>query len=329
MNRRIWITWENQRRNRELSRALNARLFELREIDQIRNPMEKYIQGLLKTTRILLRERPSLVFCQNPSLILSAFLVSIKGVAGFNVCVDAHNAGLFPKEGQSALLGALSRYIQKRADLTIVTNEQLQLHVENNGGNAFILQDKIPAIPTRSPRKLGEGFTLLFICSYGEDEPYEKVFEAARTLDPGVHVYVTGNYRKRNINPVSMPGNVTLMGYVSEDEYVDMLNSVDATIDLTARDDCLVCGAYETVAVGKPQILSDTRALRSYFHKGAIYTSHSAQSIGNAIHNLIANHQQLREGTKELKDQLQEDWEQKRLTLESYLSELVHQENAP
>jgi len=327
MNNRIWITWENQRRNRELSGALNARLFELKEIDQIKNQVKKYVLGLLTTIGILLRERPLLIFCQNPSLILSAFLVTIRKLARFRVVVDAHNAGLFPKEGQSYPLGLLSRYVQRNADLTIVTNVGLQDYVEKNGGRAFILQDKIPAIPQRAPKELSDRFNLLFICSYGYDEPYEQVFKAAQYLGPEVHIYVTGNYRKKNIDPASVPGNVTLLGYVSEDEYVEMLNSVDATIDLTTRENCLVCGAYESVAVERPQILSDTDALRSYFRKGAIYTAHTAHAIAESVHKLIAGKDRLEQETRELKQLLRDEWEERRLVLESYLEDLLHKEH--
>ena len=322
MGKRIWITWENQRRNRELSRELKAELFELKEIDQIKNPTKKYLTGIVKTSRIVLRRKPSLIFCQNPSLILAAFLVFTRGLGRFKVVVDAHNAGLFPMEGRSAVLGALTRYIQKRADLTLVTNIGLKEHVEKNGGRAFILQDRIPAISLKAVKRLAGEFNILFICSYGADEPYELVFEAAKLIDGAVHIYVTGNYRKRNIDPSEVPGNVTLLGYVSEDEYVDMLNSVDATMDMTTRENCLVCGAYETVAVEKPQILSDTRALREYFRKGVVYTPHSPQSIADAIHKLIGEQEKLKQETRELKQELQEEWEGRRLSLEQYLAGL-------
>jgi glycosyltransferase involved in cell wall biosynthesis len=327
VHKRIWITWENQRRNRELSRAVRSRLFELKEIDEIKNPVKKYVLGLLRTTRILLAERPLLVFCQNPSLILSSFLVTIKRFARIKVVVDAHNAGLFPKEGTSYLLGLLSRYIQRKAELTIVTNEGLKAHVMKNRGRAFTLQDKIPDIPIPSPRKVGEEFNLLFICSYGEDEPYEVVFEAARRLGPEIRIYVTGDYIKK-VDRDSVPCNVTLLGYVSEDEYVDMLISVDATIDLTTRENCLVCGAYEAVAVEKPQILSDTKALRSYFRKGVVFAAHNAQAIADSVHRLILEQDRLKQETRELKQLLEDEWEERRLALEEHLARLLNSEKA-
>lgn len=319
----LWFTWENQRRNRELSKALEARLYEFKEIDDIRNPAVKYSKGLAKTAKALLDERPSLVCCQNPSIVLSAFLVTIKKAAGFRVWVDAHNVGLFPKEGKSFILGLLSRYIQKAADLTLVTNEQLKNHVEKNGGRAFILQDRIPDIPQRVPITLEGKYNILFICSYAEDEPYHLVFEAAANLDSDIHIYVTGNFKKKKIDPLSVPANVTLLGYVSEDEYIDMLNSVDATIDLTTRENCLVCGAYETISVEKPQILSDTHALRSYFNKGAVYTPHSAKGISDAVQTLILNKSLLKKEAKDLKQERQVQWEGKLSALKSLMQKIA------
>jgi glycosyltransferase involved in cell wall biosynthesis len=320
MSGRIWITWENQRRNRELSAALGAKLFEFKEIDDMKNPLKKYFRGLRKTIIALMKERPDLVFCQNPSLVLSALLVSIRYVAGFKVCVDVHNAGLFPKENRSPFLGLISRYIQRMADLTLVTNVGMKSHVEKNHGRAFVLPDKIPNFSLKNTKKLRGDFNILFICSYAEDEPYKIVFDAAKNIDSGTCIYVTGNFRKRKIDPATLNSNIILLGYISENDYVEMLNSVDATLDLTTREDCLLCGAYESVAATKPQILSDTHALRNYFSKGAIYSAHTVGGIQAAISEIKNRAARLTIETKKLKHDLQHDWDKKRQDLEKILS---------
>lgn len=272
---------------------------------------------------MLLKERPGLVCCQNPSIVLCAFLVTIKKAAGFRVCVDAHNAGLFPAEGRSPHLMRLSAYIQRRSDLTLVTNRDLHGQVKRNRGRPFILQDRIPDIPRTRPAPLKGRHNILFICSYAEDEPYHLVFEAARMLDSGVHIYVTGNCRRKNIDPGLLPANVSLTGYIPEERYVEMLNSVDATIDLTEREGCLVCGAYESVAAEKPQILSDTRALRRYFHKGAVYTPHTAQGIRDSIHALLRERERLEQEVRELKEQRSREWDIKRSALAWLLEDMA------
>lgn len=319
----IWITWENQRRNRELAKALDIKIHELSEIDRIGNRFEKYATGIWKTLVLLANERPKIVFAQNPSIVLSFLLVCLKPFARFTVFIDAHNAGLFPKEGRSWLLGKISRYIQSSADLTIVTNEQLKRHVEGNGGRAFVLQDKIPDIPIRKPSALKGEYNLLFICTYAEDEPYQEVFQAAGKLAQKVCIYVTGNYKKKNISLESAPGNIIVTGFVPEEEYIQLLNSVDATMILTERENCLVCGAYETLAVGKPMILSDTTALREYFRKGAIYTRNNAADICNAVNMLVDNIEKLRIDASCISKELGIEWNNRKIEIENIINKAL------
>lgn len=315
----VWITWENQRRNRELSEALGVRLFEFAEIDEIRNVLVKYAKGAAKTLRVLFRERPTLIYCQNPSIVLAFLIVLAKPFNKAFVCVDAHNVGLFPREGRPSVLSAVARFIQRRADLTLVTNEALRRHVEGNGGRAFVLPDRIPRIETGESLRLEGTTNILFICSYAADEPYEIVFQAAEKIDPGVFIYVTGNYRKRGIRPEDLPGNVVLTGFLPEEEYCRMLGSVDGTIDLTTRRNCLVCGAYESVAVGKPMILSDTAALREYFSMGAVYTRHTAEAMAQAIEDHVARRGELSDEVRRLKDLREAEWEARRRELQERL----------
>jgi len=311
----IWITWESQRRNRELSAALDAVLFEFSEIDRMSNRVTKYARGAARTIAALRRTRPRLVFCQNPSLVLTLLLVFLRPFFGFRLCVDAHNAGLFPREGRSSVLMAVSRYVQRRANLTLVINEALADHVRANGGRAFALPDKIPTILPSERRVLRGAHNILFICTYSKDEPYKEVFAAARLIDAAICIYVTGNFTRSGIRQEDLPPNVILTGFLSEPEYAAMLRSVDATVDLTTREDCLVCGAYETLALAKPMILSDTRALRSYFSRGAVYVLGTAQSIADGITEAIRTKTTLEIEAAELSALRAREWEEKRTAL--------------
>jgi hypothetical protein len=323
MSDRLWITWEDQRRNRELSKALHAKFIELKKIDLIKNRFSKYSQGIFKTIQVILQERPKIIFGQNPSLVLSLLLVSIKPLFGFKVIIDAHNAGIFPAEGRSALLMGMSRFIQRHADVVIVSNEGLHQHVAANKSRSFILQDKIPDIsPGGALRKLKGRINLLFICSYAADEPYEAVIEAAAGLPEDIRVYITGNFKKASRLPANLPLNVELTGFLPLEEFEIMLRSVDATIDLTTRKDCLVCGAYESVAVEKPMILSDTIALRHSFHTGAVYTIHSTAALQKAMLDLVDRKEELTAQVKHLKKEKTVAWEKQRQLFERYLSEL-------
>ena len=305
----VWITWENQRRNRELSRALNIHLEEWAYLDSIANPIKKYVLGASKTVLFILKRRPRIIIAQNPSIVLSMMVIIMSLFRNSISVIDAHNAGLFPMEGKSALLMRVSRFIQRYAALTFVSNPGLQPIVESNGGRAFILPDPFPHFPKDiSKIDLGHDFNVLFICSYAADEPYEAVFEAAKKIPANIHIWVTGNYKKKAIEPSQVSENITLMGFISDEKFVQMLFSVDATIDLTTRENCLVCGAYESVSAGKPMIISNTHALRSYFDEGAVYTDHSPEQLVAAINRMVAQHSDLRQGIINLKRTRQREW---------------------
>lgn len=315
----VWITWENQRRNRELSKSLGIPLFELSEIENIFNPFRKYATGIIKTLKILLDERPRLVICQNPSLVLALFLVISKRFFNIRVFVDSHNAGIFPNEGKSTLLNILSRFIQRHTDLTIVTNNILKEHVENNGGKSFVLPDKIPDLPQIKTHPLKGKYNFLFICTFANDEPYNAVFEAARCVGPDIFIYVSGNFKKKGVIPTNLPENLMLLGFIPENEYIGMIRSVDATIVLSERENCLLCGAYETVAVEKPMILSKKEALMKYFNKGVIYSENVSEDIVKAIYIVLGKMETLSSQIRQLKEHRFAEWEIMKKELQSFL----------
>jgi len=318
----IWICWENQRRNREISSALHIKLYEYGEIDSIENPIKKYFKGIIKTKKAIITEKPNIIICQNPSLVLSLFLICIKKIHDLRVVVDSHNAGLFPLNGHFKILNFASSIIQRYADLTIVTNRYLKKHVEGNGGRAFVLPDKIPSLKNKNVKDLKGKYNLLFICTYSDDEPYEKVIGAAKLINKNIVIYVSGNFKKKSINIGEVPENVILTGFLPENDYIAILNSVDATIDLTNRENCLVCGAYESIAVGKPMVLSKTNVLMEYFNQGAVYVDHTTDSISRGINEVIRRQEELSAQIKKLKKSKISDWQKKKNELIENLNQI-------
>ena len=306
--KKIWITWEYQRRNRELAKRLGVSIYELGDIDLINNRLIKYSYALLKTTHILIKTKPKIVFCQNPSIVLAFFSCVISKIISFKVIVDAHNAGIYPLENRSKLLMIVSRYIQRHAHLYIVSNEFLKDVVEKNGGNYFVLPDPLPIFENHKKIDLKNKFNILFICTYAEDEPYKEVFKAVDYLNDNFHIYITGNYNKISIKNFNLSHKITLLGYISDKRFIEFLHSVDITIDLTYREDCLVCGAYESIAAEKPMILSKTKALQNFFNGGAVFTENYAQTIAECIHKAHDNYQILLKEIQQVKTDMEYDW---------------------
>jgi glycosyltransferase involved in cell wall biosynthesis len=308
--RKIWIAWEKHRRSTELASALNVeKLFQL-EVEA--NRLIRYACLLYRTILIILRERPDLVIVQNPSIVLSSFMVTLGKILVPRVVVDAHNEGIKPFYSKHNWFMPLYRMIQKRADLTVVTNHELAEEVHNHGGRPFILEDKIPRFGKVERIPLSGKYNVVLICTFEKDEPYEEVIKAASLIDSSIHTYITGKYQKASPEIIARaPYNVHFTGFLSDEEYINLLYSCDAIIDLTLMQDCLVCGAYEAVALGNPLILTDTPVLRNYFYQGAVYTENKAGAIAEAIKCVIENREKLTDEVLILRDQLQSMWDEK------------------
>jgi len=115
---------------------------------------------------------------------------------------------------------------------------------------------------------------------------------------------------------------VRLTGYLPRSEYWQLLANSDIVMVLTTLEDCLTCGAYEATALGRAMVLSDTQAMRSYFHKGAVYTAPYAEAIAQAMRNAIERKQALECETEELREDLVSKWSSTRARLEETLSDV-------
>lgn len=301
----IWITWENQRRNKGISSALEWKLYEIILND---TRIIRYIKSLYETSCILIRERPDFVVAQNPSILLASYAVLVKYILRYKCIIDAHNSGLFPYDNKKSLFNLISKNIQKLSDLTIVTNGELAKVVQNNKGRAVILPDKIPDPPGNITRAELKGrINFAFICSFNPDEPYKEVIEAARLIPEDIYIYVTGKYIGK-VDANNVPLNVKLLGYIPDDEYWSLISSVDGIVILTTRENCLVCGAYEAVSLKKPMILSNTNAIKTYFSLGSVYTEPNSRDIQDAMLSLIDNKDKLSNEVAILERKLRSDW---------------------
>ncbi|MEO1859112.1 MAG: hypothetical protein ABGZ19_04375 [Verrucomicrobiales bacterium] len=310
MDQWIWISWENHRRTRELCKEYKIRLFE-KNIHLPRFIKHPYL--LIWTSLIIVQWKPKGVIVQNPSIILALWTALLKQVIRYTFVVDAHNEGVRPFSRKLNWLRYIYRYIQNKADITIVTNERLAKVVKRNGGNPFVLEDKLPVFNIVKRERLKGKYNIVCISTFAEDEPYQEVIEAARFIKYDCVIYITGNYKRLSPDLINkIPSSVILTGYIPDDRYLSLLNSADIVLDLTDKDDCLVCGAYEGVALEKPLILTDTITLKNYFYKGTVYTKNNQENITKAMSMAIENLERLSAEVKALKNELNRRWMIKR-----------------
>jgi glycosyltransferase involved in cell wall biosynthesis len=309
----IWVSWEKHRRTESLCQEFGVPLF----VKTVSLPLIlRQIYLCCWTVILVARKRPKGVITQNPSTVLAALAVFFRPVFQFRVVVDAHNEAVTPFIWTYGWVDFLCRYLHRAADVTIVTNESLADIVRRNGGRPVILEDKIPSLtPCRTVLLKGEA-NIACISTFSKDEPIREIIDAIRNLGQRYHVYMTGNSKRWvERDSVAIPENLELTGYLSEEEYEVLLNSVDVILDLTLMDNCLVCGAYEGVALGKPLVLSESSASRWYFSSGVIHTKNDAAHIHEAIVKAIASRVELSEEIVKLRHDLEGRWQERKQRL--------------
>jgi glycosyltransferase involved in cell wall biosynthesis len=300
----IWINWERHRRAREIARALKIPIV---EVIPPFSGVIRYIPMLLRTTLCLLRERPTHLFVQCPSVVLGLWAVLLKPLLRYVIIADLHNEAVEPFINKSRLYDWILRQLHRHAALSIVSNAGLTAIVQRNGGRPFVLPDRVPNLGSVVDQDLATPFRVVFVCTFAPDEPYREVFAAARNLDGLVTVYVTGRTPAEPLSP-GVPANVTLTGYLADNAYEDLLREAHVVVDLTAMNNCLVCGAYEAVALEKPLVTSDTLALRSHFRRGTVFTRHDEQSIADAIRSALKRRAELAQEMHLLRRELEAEW---------------------
>ncbi|MFK5951354.1 MAG: hypothetical protein QM500_21575 [Methylococcales bacterium] len=268
----------------------------------------RYPVLIVKTIAVIRKNRPEIIFAQNPSLLLAGLSVLLGKLFSIPVIIDAHNAGLFPLEGKSKGLNQLASFINNRAATVIVSNDKLKDYVQNSGGRAFVVPDPVPTITCAEQRTLREdSFNIVFVCSWADDEPYAEVIRMANDLDNSICIYMTGNSKGRASEAgIELPDNVVLTGFLKNSEYEALLCECDAVMVLTKRDDCLVCGAYEGVAVEKPMILSNTCALKTFFYDGCVYAENTQDGLKEAVNSLLEKRDELSKDVRQFKVCLKE-----------------------
>lgn len=294
-NRKIWITWEKHRRSRVLSQHFE---FELFEVISKKRGVLRYLDSIVKTTKILFSERPKVLIVQNPSMFLALWSVVCKIPFNYKLIVDRHTNFKFDNRKSKSAKWIMFRWISaltiKFSDVTIVTNRGLARIVRRIGGTPFVLPDKIPEISggneTTESVENTVGDFIFFVCSFGNDEPVEDVVRAYEELPSKITLVVSGNwarkFSKAEIEGVSE--NVKFTGYITDSEFESLMSRSLGVVVLTKNEFTLNCGAYEALSLNKPLLLSNTLALRNYFKRVATFVDlDSKKSISQGLQKFL------------------------------------------
>lgn len=301
-----FVTWSQHRRTRELARQLQV---ELVEITSRRRGLGRYAEVVHRTVAFLLARRPHLLIVQSPSMVLAALATFLRPLFGYVLIVDAHNEAVEPYVHPTWPVRWLATRLLRAADHVIVTNDALADIVRSSGGAPLVLADPIPITPIDRYRSSNDSFRVVVISTYATDEPINQILGAANLVGVHVEFLVTGNSNR--LDPEikrRLPANVKLTGFLPEHAYWDLLASASVVLDLTEMPNCLVCGAYEALALGVPVILSDDDAGRKTFGEFAEFTKNDSQQIARALDRVRSNHAALVAAMPTARSQFEDRW---------------------
>lgn len=312
MSDKVFLTWNDHRRSKNLAPVLEA------DYICLESRLPYFVRLLIlgtRTTLLLAVRRPKIVFSQNPSLALAALCCLLKPFVRYVLVVDRHSnfklETLQSSELKMRLFHMLSRWTTKKADVTIVTNENLKMLVDEWGGKGVVLPDRLPFLETDKiwEDDVKEPFVAVFIASYDTDEPLDELLNASRNVTDLFHIYITGDYKRVGLIPPTDQKNITFTGFLSDEKYIALLHRVDLVIVLTSEENLLNCGSYEAVTLGKPMMLSDSVVIREYFCEGAIYVDNTTESIVSGLKKFATEKNDLISGVNQLKKKLERDWQ--------------------
>jgi glycosyltransferase involved in cell wall biosynthesis len=279
-----FVTWyPSCRRSDTLATRLGGRshLIHYLEFKRPAYAPVKYLLQAVTTFWRLLRDRPDVVFVASPPVFAVCTVWAYARLSGIPFIIDAHT-GVFD-DPRWTWLSRVSRFLSRAALATVVTNRTLAERVHAWGANAVIIGDVPVRFPDVPPADLGDGFHVVVVNTFSQDEPLSEVIRAAQ-LAPDVRFHITGNARhSRNVWNGTLPSNARFTGWLSDDAYAGLLKGADAIVSLTTHDHTMQRGGYEAMAVEKPLITSDWPLLRETFSQGTIHVDNSAHAIARAV----------------------------------------------
>jgi len=309
LKKHVWITWENQERNLGVSKAVDAELFVV-DYDKY-GSIPRFVFSTFSTLGIIRRGTYQKIFAQSPSLVLAFILTVIKKLTlvKSEIILDLHNSSIEALDSKNIIKKFLSRFSAKNADFLIVTNTGLEKALNPYNKNLLIIPDSLPDFDVTKKTKKEHATQILVVASYAPDEPLNEILSAIEKLPFEVKAYVTGKKKKAGPLLTFESEKISFTDYLSKEDYHGLLCGSDVVIDLTTRDNCLVCGAYEAITAEVPAILSDSVANREIFTKGMLFTKNNSKAIGETLIEFDKKRESLKKEIVTFKSEFQKNWD--------------------
>ncbi|WP_347330096.1 glycosyltransferase [Marinimicrobium locisalis] len=253
-------------------------------------------------------------------LLVAVYLYKTLVRSEVRVISDCHTKAL--RRGLSGRGKRVFAYLKKKSfecvDLCLIANEGQKADALKYTDRIQVIPDPIPPMAPQGKIK-GRGHSVVFVCSFDDDEPVSEILDAAEALSRDRNVYITGRAAPSVRERVEPLPRVLLTGFVSEGEYNQLIGDAGCLVSCTTEEGCLQSSGYEAIAVETPFVTTDSRALRAYFRDAAVYVDNDSGSIRSGVHRALECGGDLRKRMRRLKRQREGEMNQAMNTLEAFI----------
>jgi hypothetical protein len=257
----------------------------------------RYLYLALRTFQVLIRERPSGVFAQNPPTFCPLVILATRRMIDFNLIVDHHavwSVKSIRTPVLSSLIAWLERFVVGRADANITPNNNWTRQFQQMGAkNAFTYHDFLDKKPKPTTNLSSAVLNrlpphrFLAVAAHGghPEELLEEEVAAVQGL-PDYVLVITGRREKigHRLARLKLSGNVVYAGYLAQEDYEALKRSADVALSLSIEPNTVPHAIHEFLSYRVPTIVLKDDLLRSIFDGGIIEAeARSSESIRNAI----------------------------------------------
>ncbi len=254
----------------------------------------RYLVSALATTRYLWRRRPRALIVTNPPLLAGFVVWAYAALARVPVVLDSH-PGAFGAQGDrvSSRLQPAHRWLAGRVTATMVTDPYWVDILAAWGADGLVVHEAPPLWSISPPRAPSERPVVLFVGTFGGDEPVDAILGAARNC-PELDIWVTGDRRRAAPGSLdNLAPNVTLVGFLGPDDYARAVDEADVVVTLSTEPTSVMRAAYEAVYAGRALVVSDWPGLKELFPY-AVPVANDPVAVARGLRVAVEDHAALR-----------------------------------
>lgn len=268
----VFISWTKENgRSSDLAKALGAELVHIYPRGGL---IKRYFVSTLQSRRIVASLHPEQgAFFMLPPAPLALVARLARGRHHVRNFYDLHTGFFYDPKWKWASSWTLRSF---RGATAIVTNSNLAALCDQAGVRSKILHDVLEPLDNQNIA----GPYIVCPVSYSNDEPIDKILEAAGNL-PSTRWLLTG--RAPNTVQMKAPSNVEFSGFLSDADYDDALRSASLVLALTNRRDTMQRAGYEALMRGIPVVTSDFEVLRDFFEDSAVYVAEGESDLEQQV----------------------------------------------